>query len=512
MKKVFFLFSLFALLATLGLSSVIDYIPQDASLVMIMQNNAENYAKLKTIGIFGFMLSDFQLETLLTQQIDTFQYTNESFVPSEFWGALGGDIALFVTGEVNFDKLLSLGEDIQANPESALNMMDPTAAMDDLEGVLDQMDFCVIVTPAVSPDLVLKSWGALFETKLTWGYNESLGMYLQKDNETMLLSLNQKSIDLALSAKQNNIRNNPNFQALYSKKDWMFFYSKPNTDMQSMMSGMEEELGITIDPSWFDKVELGYLFGRVTVQNALVAEMHNQYIYADQQLKDLAVNSLVDVYNLVKGVKLPGFAKGIMQVDMPQWFSFLKPLADDILSQMLSSEEEKDIANQVEGIMESLTGDARFGVDMNISDTGETTVDLYGSLGMTKTSGLKELIEDEGGETLKTIGNANYSQIMSRANAESMDLFMVLNPDSLEITTFSPGSIKEKLSTYPAMDTSATLMEMIDAYSMKKAYGVLFVDISDVLVKLLGMPYPSGVFSEVGVDMEGNSRLLLVIK
>ena len=41
---------------------------------------------------------------------------------------------------------------------------------------------------------------------------------------------------------------------------------------------------------------------------------------------------------------------------------------------------------------------------------------------------------------------------------------------------------------------------------------MLFVDIADILTKLMGMAYPSAIYAEVGVNNEGDSQAVFVIK
>jgi hypothetical protein len=81
------------------------------------------------------------------------------------------------------------------------------------------------------------------------------------------------------------------------------------------------------------------------------------------------------------------------------------------------------------------------------------------------------------------------------------------------ITTLKPENIQTKLKQATPITANQMFTNMSGEFkTVDKYYGMLFVDISDILTKLMGMAYPSAIYSEIGVNNEGDFQGVFVIK
>ncbi|HQC38373.1 MAG TPA: hypothetical protein PLF98_08705, partial [Thermotogota bacterium] len=137
MKKTLVSVLLLVLLAMSAFSAIVDYVPADASFAMVMRDNAAHYEQLKNVGIFGFLLRDMGLESMVAQQFESMKYTDPDFKPENFWGLLGGDVALFAQGDVDFSALVGM-----------LGMgSDPTEMLPEVMGQVQNMTLAFIIKP-----------------------------------------------------------------------------------------------------------------------------------------------------------------------------------------------------------------------------------------------------------------------------------------------------------------------------------------------------------------------------
>lgn len=523
MKRVFLCFLVLLAFVTIQFADVTDYIPADSAFVFTSVNNPDNYAKLKEQTIFGFLLRDMGLEGMISQQVESMKYADPEFKPENVWALLQGDIGLFVRGEINYDVLAQMDE--MADPDQMM-AMDPMASLGPLMEAIEDLNFALILKPTANPQDILQTMGKLLQMELQFGANGPV--VLAQDNGHLLISMDQESMDIAMKAKANNIKTNSVFSNLYNEDNWMIFYNG-KMDNQKMMEAMQKAYGMEFDFDLSEKVEMEYGWTKGYVKNGLVLETFNQYNYKDQAFKDMAINMGNSQSALVERLNIPGFVRGAMALrNMDQLWAMLDPVIRGIISQaaeMSGEEIPAEAMDMIMTLMESWTGDMRLSLDVSMTETGEMAVDMYADMGTSDMAYIEQLILSSG-EQLQSSNGMKYMKLsgemegmdetdpyMEEFGTGEFDPYLVLNQDKMMITTLKPENIQSKLSQVTPITSNQMFTSMSSEFkTVDNYYGILFVDIADILTKLMGMAYPSAIYSEVGVNNQGDSQAVFVIK
>ncbi|MEA1882900.1 MAG: hypothetical protein U9N62_00030 [Thermotogota bacterium] len=523
MKKVFFSFLVLLAFVTIQFSDVTDYIPADSVFAFTSVNNPENYAKLKEQTIFGFLLRDMGLEGMLSQQVESMKYADPEFKPENVWALLQGDIGLFVRGEINYDVLAQMDE--IADPEQMM-AMDPMASLGPLMEAIEDLNFALILKLTANPKDILETMGKLLQMELQFGANGPV--VLAEDNGHLLITMDQESMDVAMKAKANNIMTNSVFSNLYQEDNWMIFYNG-KMDNQKMMEAMEKAYGMELEFDLSEKVEMEYGWTKGYVNNGLVLETFNQYTYKDQAFKDMIINMGNRQSDLIEKLNIPGFVRGALVLrNMDQLRTMLDPVIRNIMTQAAKMSDEEipaEAMDMIMTLMESWTGDMRLSLDVSMTEAGEMAVDMYADLGTSDMAYIEQMIQSSS-EQLQSSNGMKYMKLsgkmedmtetdpyMEEFGTGEFDPYLVLSQNKMMITTLKPENIQTKLAQATPITSNQMFTNMSSEFkTVDKYYGILFVDISDILTKLMGMAYPSAIYSEVGVNNEGDSQAVFVIK
>lgn len=543
MKKIALCLVVLLVFVTFSFSEVTDYVPSDSVFVFTSVNNTENYSKLKEETIFGFLLRDMGIEGMLAQQVESMKYADPEFKPENLWAILKGDMAMFVKGEIDYDALAQMDSQM-SDPE--MLMMNPMMAMDPMMKAIEDLSFAFIMKPAASPDEVLKAINKLLQMELQFGANGPV--FLAKDNGHIIVSLDEKSMNVAMKAKSNNIRKNNVFANLYKEDNWMLFYMG-NMDSKKMMESMRKASGMDMSYDILDKVEMEYSWTKGYVNNGLVLESFNQYNYKDAQLKKTVIEAGNTQQALIRQMKMPGFVKGVMALkNMQSLWDIITPMIMDVMDEAADLVGEEIPAEDLEMVMqllESWDGSIRFSVDMAMDESGEMMIDLYSDLGTTQAEMFEELLMLFGEEVMDYNGMKymTLSEDMGEAyeyydedydeddyydedyddddyyyedefgSDIGFEPYLIMDNNKMILTTIHPEYLKTTLNQVPSMENNQMFSSMSSQFkTVDHYYGILFIDIGDLLTKLLGMGMPSAVYSEVGLNNEGDSQSIFVIK
>ncbi len=525
MKRVILCFLVLLALVTVQFADVADYIPSDSVFVFTSVNNPENYAKLKEQTVFGLLLRDMGLEGMLSQQVESMKYADPEFKSENVWALLKGDIGLFVAGEINYDALAQMDE--MSDPE-AMMYMDPMMALGPVMESIEDLNIALILQPTASPKEVLGTLGKLLQMELQFGANGPV--VIAEDNGHLLVAMDQESMDMALNAKNRSIKSNVVFSELYQDDNWMVFYNG-KMDTQKMMEAMQKSSGMDFDFDLSEKVEMEYGWTKGYINNGLVLESFNQYNYKDPDFKTMAINAGNTQSALIEKMNVPGFVRGVLALrNIDQIWTIMDPLMRNLLTQAMEMSGEEmppEAMDMILNLMESWTGEMRLSLDVSMTDSGEMAIDMYADLGTSEMAYIEQMIVSSG-ETLSTSNGMKYLKLSGEMEEEGeeeadpymeeygtgeFDPYLILDQNKLVISTIKPENLHDRLSETMPITSNSQFVSMSNEYqTVDYYYGLMFVDISDILTSLLGMPYPSALYAEVGVNNDGDSQSVFVIK
>ncbi|NLZ13500.1 MAG: hypothetical protein GXY29_04840 [Thermotogaceae bacterium] len=506
MKKTLVSVLLLVLLVMSAFSAIVDYVPADASFAMVMRDNAAHYEQLKNVGIFGFLLRDMGLESMVAQQFESMKYTDPDFKPENFWGLLGGDVALFAQGDVDFSALVGM-----------LGMgSDPTEMLPEVMGQVQNMTLAFIIKPTADPDLVINTWNKVLGMQMAWGIDEYSGMVLEKADGHILLAMNEQAISIAKAAKANNILNNPHFRKEYEAGNWMVMYSKNQVDTEGVFDMVESGIGITLPEEMLEGAEMDYSMVTLRVGEALELRNNNIYNYTDNEMKAFIIESNADLEALYKNTSIPGAVMGMMVVNkMEEVWKDVEPVFNDIVNQLVAKEEmpasEKAEVEKVFQLIKGFKGKVKFGMDISLDESLNPLIDLFLNVDMDKMADVKNWMVSTGEIAFVEKNGYSESEIMAIEKGDELDLNLYLGENELIISSMKADQLS-KVNTLPVLSKNAMFSELSNKYSFKKGNAMLFVDIGTILTKILGVAYPSGMFLEIGTDENANSRMIAVIK
>ncbi len=519
MKKFVLTLVVLSLFAVCSFANVTDYIPADAVFAFTSVNNSENYDQLKADTIFGFLLRDMGIEGMLGQQIESMKYSDPDFVPENLWALLQGDMAMFVQGEVNYDALVKMNSQM-SDPEMAMSM-DPMMALAPLMEVVQDLKFAFILKPTVAPADVLAALNKLLPTPLVFGANGPV--MIEEDNGHVIITLDQASLEMAKAAKMNSIMRNDVFANLYNEGNWMIFYMG-EIDNEKMMAAYKSMYDFDMPEEMMTSQEYSWTKGYV--KNGLVLESYTKTNYNSNEYKQLAVEMGVTKSAIEKEMQIPGFVKGALAINnMSKIWEMINPMMQQVAKQAVAETgEDVDPAmlDMIFDLVESFNGKARFSFDLGMDEMGEMTFDFYADLGSTKVDQIESLISMSG-ESMQTVDGMSYMLLddgaddMDYSDEIGMDVevnpYLVLDTDKVIMTSVDPANLKATLSQTPALTNNQMYNQLSTEFGIvDNYYGMMFVDISDLLTKLMGMAYPSAIYAEMGVNNDGDSISLFVLK
>jgi len=511
MKKILFLAVLSLFVVAGAFSTVLDYVPADSSMVFVMQNNDLNYDALKGAGIFGFLLRDMGLESMITQQFETMKYSDPTFNPDNLWALLKGDVALFASGDFDLSKLMNMSN--MSKPESALS--DPAGALGDLEGILDNVDLCAIIKPKASPDAVIETLNKALDTRFVFDVEED-GIYLAKDGEYILISNSRHAVDVAKNAKSNSILKNTEFASIYSPNHWFVFYAPENDNAKNISETLKASTDMNmefIDLIDHDgKVEMKYSWAKGYIDGALVIESGNECNYLDQNFKSKVLSTVVDLKAKYETLKIPGFVNAALYINNLDWiWDHAMPVIDKLFETYISEDMKKEDFNLAISALKEWKGSLELGFDFSMTEMGDMVFDFLALLNMNDLNPLRDVFA-KAGEKLGNSGNYEYSQVLNKSKGDDFDVYFMMGNGKAAISTIAPQNFDSKTASAPSLSKNKGFAPLAAKYSMGKGYGVLYADLGALLMKLLGFEYPSGIFAEMGLDANGNSRSIFVLK
>ncbi len=95
MAKKLLMAGMFLVVASVALAGVMSYVPQNANLVVLFQNNGTNYDALKdNVPVFSFLLNDLGLESLVQSSVSN-TANSLNLKSSQIWSATLNDFVIF---------------------------------------------------------------------------------------------------------------------------------------------------------------------------------------------------------------------------------------------------------------------------------------------------------------------------------------------------------------------------------------------------------------------------------
>jgi len=520
MKKFVLTLAVLSLFVVCSFANVTDYIPADAVFAFTAVNNSKNYDQLKEDTIFGFLLRDMGIEGMLGQQIESMKYSDPDYVPENLWALLQGDMAMFVQGEVNYEALVKVSEGMShQETNSSMNPMDSLAPL--MEAVKD-LKLAFILEPTVAPADALAALNKLISTPLTFGENGPI--MIEEDNGHIIVAFDQASLDAAKAAKTNNILSNDVFAQLYNGGNWMVFYMGA-IDNKKIKEAYADLYDFDI-PEAMD-VSQEYAWTKAYVKNGLVFESFTKHDYKEDSYKQLSIDMGVSKSELEKELSVPGFIKGAFAVNnMNKLMDMVVPIIKQVVVQMAATEGETIDSETIDMALDfakSWNGRARFGFDLGMDEAGAMAYDFYADLGSSKTEDIESLIKESGKEMQHANGMSymliepDDQETVDYSDELGLDVeinsYLVLDGDKVIVTTADPTKLQEVLSETPAITNNQMYNQLSSEFStVDNYYGMMFIDISDLLTKLMGMAYPSAIYSEMGISDEGNTQSIFVLK
>ncbi len=507
MKKALVVLCFLTVFSAFLFSSVLNFIPRDASVVFVSRDNATNYENLKKVGIFGFLLRDLGIEGLISMQVETLKYVDQTFVPEHFWALIEGDIAFFAKGA--FD--LSALENLAMMGESAL-LMDETEMLDTVQSLGEDMEACLIIRPTVDPQKALHALNKLLGMNISFGVPiEDLGITLLKEGNYILVPTNQDAYISAMNAQLDSIRNDPIFAKLWAEPNWMIGYFPLGLSMDRL-SGMITEMlpsellekSATMEYSWFT--------GRMDEVNSLVLTGFNKYDYHDPLLKEIMVSGGVNIRDWSRTIRTPGvLVAGMKFAQLDRLISFYGDSAKQAMYEMkdllfMDEEEFGMLSHMIHEFIQTINGEFLMSGDL-VMEGFDFGFDFHLLAGLKNQQGMKSLLEELGVPLTTAYGVDSYL-----IDNDEIPIFLIISEHGAALTSLSPASYMQDLSKSTPLYERIQFRQKVDRYGYNTGYSFAFVDIGELLTSLLGLPFPSSLFSQIGVDAEGNAHFMTVIR
>lgn len=121
MKKVYFSVLIVLFSALSFAQGVLNFVPKSAELVATFRNNSQNYAALKKVGMFSFLLSDLGIENLIQASVSQ-TAVSMGTKASQIWMATEDNFVIFGKGDLSNSKF-DLAVAIKNNSKTILNLL-----------------------------------------------------------------------------------------------------------------------------------------------------------------------------------------------------------------------------------------------------------------------------------------------------------------------------------------------------------------------------------------------------
>ncbi len=507
MKKALVVFCFLMVIATFLFSSVLDFIPRDASAVFVSRDNATNYENVKKVGVFGFLLRDLGIEGLISMQVETLKYVDQTFVPDHFWALIEGDIAFFAKGTFDVSALESLA----MMGDSAL-FMDETEMLDTVQSLGQDMEACLIIRPTIEPQKALNAVNKLLGMNISFGVPiEDLGITLLQEGNYILIPTNQDAYISAMNAQRDSIRNDPIFAKLWAEPNWMIGYFPQGLSMDQL-SGMITDIlpsdlieqSATMEYSWFT--------GRIDEVNSLVFTGFNKYDYHDPLLKEIIVSGGVNIRDWSRTIHTPGvLVAGIKLSQLDRLISYYGDSAKQAMEEMkdflfMEDEEFGMLTNMIHEIIQTINGEFLMSGDL-VMQGFDFGFDFHLLAGLKNQQGMKSLLKE-----LSVPLTSAYGVDFFLIDDEEIPIYLIISEYGVALTSLSPASYMQNLSKSTPLYERIQFRQKVDRYGYNAGYSFAFVDIGELLTNLLGLPFPSSMYSQIGVDAEGNAHFMTVIR
>jgi hypothetical protein len=495
LKKIVFLIVLFSMISIGLMASVLDFLPADTSMFVYFENNEENYAKLKEVPLFDFVLQSMGLEFLITLNLNQLATSQGIKEPSQIWDVLKGDLVFFSTASP--ENMLESLEDQTPSPDEI--------SLEELLSELETMNFCLVIQPKGNSKSALEMLNKLLSAMDVDEAMEDFNVEIMEYSGYILLSNSNELVDRAKEAfsGKNKFADNPEVSQelvkLLSRDAWIRVFSKA-IDPEKMLKDLTKS-DIEIPARYGN-----YLGWTYFEDKKLVGNGHVEYEVLDESLK--LTLPVADVDTLESQFAFPGqIYLFVNLVDAMKRIDYIFTKISEIAeTQDMSEEEEKedfDITLEVaKNLLTKLDGKISAGVKVGQS---ATTTSFAVEVGLEEIDStfeifLEELAEekfDYNGQTVYLLGKE-----------DEMEIKAFVENDKLYITSLNPDELKDTLNQSNTVKSDALYNEL--SKGEKGAQMRLFADLGQILAELVGMPVDSGLLVDIFVGTDSVDTRLVI--
>jgi len=492
LKKSSFLVVFIALLSSIMIANVLDFLPADTSAFAYFENNEENYSKLKDVPLFDFALQSMGLEFLISLNLNQIATSQNIQEPSKVWDILKGDVVIFSTSspEESLKKL-------ETKPQSPEEI-----SPDEVLKGLEAMNFGIVIQPKGNSKEAL----SLLEKLLNaMDVNpEDLDIKIVEYSGYILISNSKDLISEAKKAYtgENKLTDNPEVSKvlveLLAKDAWIRVFAK-STDPEKMLKDLT-------DTDIEMPVKYGDYYGWVYFDNdKLVGNGYLNYEILDESLK--LKEPIADVGELESKFSFPGQVYIFANLaDIMKRIDYIfEKISEVAKAQDMSDSDKEDfdmILDVVKGLVTKLDGKISAGVKIGQSATATSFVVEVGLVDANED--LKSFLE----EISEEVRDYNGEPLYVLGEEEGIEMKSFIDNNKLFITSLNPDEVDGLKSQGKPLKFSSLYNEL--SGSDKKAQVRLFADIGQILAELLGMPVNSGLLMDVFVSENSiNSRLII---
>lgn len=479
-RKIVFSFAIL-ILSLIAFSNVLDFVPADSGFFLYLENNSQNYEKLKEVPLFNFLLQSMGLEFMISMNIQQLGSSSEIEDPMEVMKLLSKDMVIF--SNFSYDELIESMD--TTNPENMKNM----------EELLSKYPIGVVLGEFEDAqklvDLMLKLFQISAE-KSDEVYNIQ-GVYLKVHGKYVLVATAKDLIDKmekTYSGSEKLVNKYPNMiSKLLAEEAWGRLFIKP-PDFEKISKVYEEEFGKSFpvkmkkaEAYGYLKLKDGKLFGILETKSEYEGEPPFEL---PEKPKGIEV---------IEGkIKFPGQIFALWNVE--DFYDPMKEYYKDVLEQIPEVKEKmtEEEIKTVEKILDAFNG--KFHFELNV---GQSSTDTYFnfSVGLKSGSkgGIEELMKNE-----EKVGLDTY---------KLDDTYIAVKDEEIIVTNLPPDDYKSKV------EKAGKLIDDPMYSSLPKKDGTLiriYVNLKEILEKFAGMGSESYLLLDVIYVSDKESKVVLTIK
>lgn len=493
-KRIVFLVVLLSIISIGLMASVLDFLPADTSMFVYFENNEENYAKLKEVPLFDFVLQSMGLEFLITLNLNQLATSQDIKEPSQIWDVLKGDLVFFST----------------ASPENVLKSLEgQTPSPDEISpeellSELETMNFCLVIQPKGDSKSALEMLNKLLKAMDLDEAMKDLNMEIMEYSGYIMLSNSNELIGKAKEAYSgknkfaDNTEVSQELVKLLSKDAWIRVFAKA-TDPQKAIRDLTKT-DIEIPVKYGDYLGWTYFKNRKLVGNG-----HVEYEVLDETLK--LTQPIADVSTLEAQFAFPGqIYLFVNLVDAMKRIDYIFEKINEVAeTQDMTEEEKEDFDMTLEVAKDLLTKfDGRISAGVKIGQSA-TATSFEVEIGLEKVDSeleafLEELAEEE--------YNYNGQKVYLLGREEGIDFKAFVEDGKLYITSLNPDELKDTLTQSDAIKSNELYNEL--SKGEKGAQMRLFADLGQILAELVGMPVDSGLLVDIFVGTDSVDTRLVI--